>query len=256
MSQKYLYNQFVERRDLTNLIERSIPMLEDKGINPMAFYKYLIENPEMLDPEVFAERWGFGTVPDAFRAAGQGFSNMFAGGRAKQSKADIDMIKGLPPAKQAELGFSPEVIAQMERDKAKHDADAGTGFWGGIKGGWDKARLDRQGREVKADNDKNQRRLTQRYATLQQKYKTGPFADQPATGPATAGPAVQPASGGGGGGASTVSANAGNAVAATPQAIAGELQSVMGTQGLPQPVTDALGKILVAVQKLGQPTTV
>src|SRR4051812_33316221 len=162
----YKFKEFVDNRNLNIFIEKSVPILQELGIEPSSFYETLNNHPELLDMEgEQAVNELFGFFPDAWKAAKAGVGGWFSGRKSNKLANDIKYLKNLTPEQLAQHGFTQDHIDKLEREKAGHDANAYRGFSGNATKGWGQARTDR-----------HQRGVDQRLAGYQQKFGIGPFA--------------------------------------------------------------------------------
>ena len=249
---KYTYNEFVEYRDLANVIKESIPILESRKIDPHTFYTFIIENPALLDhktPEEIAQifleaPWGTGWIPDAAKAVGGAFSGWGAKGRAKTAQDDMNLI-------QNDKNFShlnkPEIMSQLQKDKATADAQAGRGFFGNMADAWKGARGQRATDDASAAKDAEQAALDQKVAMYNQRFQQGPFA------PGTPQPQNQGQGGGQGNPPPPQPQNQGGGFnpVATAQALVNKYQK---SRHVPKEIIKALMDIINNGQPQPQPT--
>jgi len=177
---RYTYNEFVVSKDLLAIVEKSIPVLENKGINPSLFYGALIEHPEILESEdPLNELWDW--ARKGWAGVKSGLSGLGAGRQARRTQGDIDTILKMSPQDQQAAGFDAATIQKMKQDQASQQAAAGKGFWGNVGAGWGQ-----KGQELAGQAQQ------QRLAGIQQKYGVGPFGQQPTPQPQPPNPQPQP----------------------------------------------------------------
>lgn len=166
------YSDFVQKRDLENIITWSIPILESTGVNPSDFYQILIENPEREPQEILNEL--LGGVVDIAKGLAGGIKNVANGfganSRKRQIEKDIEYINQKYPSQQQKdaAGFTKQVMDKMRADLAKEGGLAGGSNWSNFKQGYSDTY-----------NQANQYRDTQdrenRLLNIQQRYGVKPF---------------------------------------------------------------------------------